>query len=145
GKEVRKEISGGKVHSCWIDLESQQFIQIVVIAKEIDLAVVLQRPDGLIVRQLFTANPRGEAIVNWVAQDAGKYRLEVRATELDQKPASYVAKIEALRTATPIDRSLFDGENVFDEGEKLLAKRDPNVFSAAFNKYEEARVLFQTA
>ncbi len=143
---VEREIAGGQAHSYRLTLAPEQFLSVVVEAKNADTFATVYAPDGrpiLEARNLFdTAKPER---VFLIAESQGDYRIEVRALGPETERGRYVIRIEQWRIATSRDRDLVVAARAFAEAETLHAKRTAEAMRAASAKYEEALPLFRAA
>jgi CHAT domain-containing protein len=143
---VEREIAGGQAHSYRLTLAPEQFLSVVVEAKNADTFATVYAPDGrpiLEARNLFdTAKPER---VFLIAESQGDYRIEVHALGPETERGRYVIRIEQWRIAAPRDRDLVVAARAFAEAETLQAKRTAEAMRAASAKYEEALPLFRAA
>lgn len=146
GRPVEGELRGGGHHSLQVKLTAGQFIRFVVTGHGIDVVASLFGPSGLRLREVPSLSTvEGEAIIFWVAETGGDYRLEVSAPEADARPGRYVAKVAELRASAPRDKSLLAAEDALAAGGQLLAGRTREVLPAAYDKFDEALSLLRSA
>jgi CHAT domain-containing protein/tetratricopeptide (TPR) repeat protein len=143
-KPVEREISQGQIHSYQIKLGSGQYLRTTVEHWGLGVRIALYDPKGQI-RAEFDCRQSGLTPASLIAEDAGTYRLEVRAREKDSIPGRYEAKIEELRPATTRDRSRIAAERAFAEAERLRAEERDEPSRQAIRKYEAARGFWQAA
>ncbi|HWQ32846.1 MAG TPA: CHAT domain-containing tetratricopeptide repeat protein [Blastocatellia bacterium] len=107
GSPVERELSGGQTHVYLLRLEAGQFLDLVVDQRGIDVEVLLTGPDGKLLEQVDSPNgARGPEPLKLIAEQAGVYRLEIRALDKDAKPGRYEAKINELRAGQTSDRDV---------------------------------------
>lgn len=103
GAPVERTLASGQTQNFTVALERNQFLQIVVDQRGIDVVVRIFSPEGQILGVYDTPNgasgPEGASVV---ARSAGVYRIEVAPLEQGGSPASgrYEIKIVDLRAAT---------------------------------------------
>jgi CHAT domain-containing protein len=131
-KTVEKEILGGQTHAYQIKADKEQFLHIVIDQKSANAAVALYSASS---QKVVTAdNPnikRGPEQIFFITPSAGTYDLEITSKENGR----YRVSIEALRAASPSDRSRIEAELAFIEGESFSASTS---HAQALVKYEEA-------
>jgi CHAT domain-containing protein/tetratricopeptide (TPR) repeat protein len=134
GKSLERRIGPGETHEYAIDLAAGQFI-----SYEIDQAPGLVRA--------FLLSPSGAAVAEGgrriitIAEQAGGYRLQVRAS----RPATYVVRIEALRTAIPADRTRLAASARFSAADQLRLQNSVDSRRRALAEYEAALALWREA
>lgn len=142
GKSVEQELKGGESHWYEIALMVGQYVHIVVDQRGIDVVVILYEPSGKKVVEIDSPNgTQGPEPVSLVAETSGAYQMEVRSGEKDAVAGRYVAKIEALRTATTQDNSEMACSRALIEAEQLYAQGTEESLRRAFVKYNEALSL----
>lgn len=105
GTPVERELTGGGVHSYLIKATTEQFFSVTVDQRGIDVVMTLFAPDGKQVTEVDSPNGKqGPEVVSVVANTSGDYRLEVRSSD-KVAAGQYEVKIEALRDATPQDKT----------------------------------------
>ncbi|MGH9936961.1 MAG: tetratricopeptide repeat protein, partial [Blastocatellia bacterium] len=136
GKPIERELAGGQAHSYQITLAAGQFLDTVVEQKGIDVVVTLFGPDGKKLIEVDSPNgAQGPEPIQWIAAEAGTYRLEVRSPEKEAGVGRYEVKIVELRAATETDRALMKALGLYNEAENLLRG----------GKYDEAIPLAERA
>jgi CHAT domain-containing protein/Tfp pilus assembly protein PilF len=142
---MKREISGGEVHSYEIPLATGQFAHVIVFQRGIDLAVTLVGPDGEKLPEIDSPNGSwGPEEVSIVAAGSGSYRLEVRP--LEQSAAGpYEVKIDELRIAGPKELSRVAAQRAYAEGEKFRSEETAESYRRAIDKYEKAYSLRREA
>jgi CHAT domain-containing protein/Tfp pilus assembly protein PilF len=107
GSPVERELSGGQAHVYLLRLEAGQFLDLVVDQHGIDVEVLLTGPDGKLLEQVDSPNgDKGPEPLKLLTEQAGVYRLEIRALNKDARPGRYEAKINELRTEQTSDRDV---------------------------------------
>lgn len=146
GRPIERELKGSDRHSFPVDLQSAQFVRVVVSARGTDVVVTLSGPNG---QKLTEATNQSsieeEGVIVWVAETNGPHQLEIRPTEPSVKPGRYTVRITELRTAGPRDKSLIAGEKALAAGNQQLAGNTPEALAPAYEKFDEAVALFRAA
>jgi hypothetical protein len=101
GVPVERAITAGQSHVYFIDLEQDQFLQLVVDQRGIDVVVRVFSPAGRRLSEVDTPNgANGPESVTAVAGSPGLYRIEVAPLDAKAAPGRYEIKIVELRKAT---------------------------------------------
>jgi CHAT domain-containing protein/tetratricopeptide (TPR) repeat protein len=104
GNAIERNLGGSEAHSYQLDLARNQYAEVVVDQRGIDLAIWAYNSKG---EKLFEANTEtagGQESILLVSDVAESYRLEVRASSAKAPAGSYQIKIKELRPATEQDR-----------------------------------------
>jgi hypothetical protein len=136
GKPIEQELTGGQSHSYQITLAAGQYVKLVVEQRGIDVIVNLYGPDGKQITKFDSEiRTQGQETVSWVANEAGRYRLDVPAKYRNAVAGRYEIQVMDLRLATENDRGLYEVLKVNTE------------FLTLYNagKYDEARPLAERA
>jgi hypothetical protein len=117
GTPIERTLAGGQSHSYTINLEQDQFLQLLVDQRGIDVVVRVFSPAGRRLHEVDTPNGTdGPEDVTVIADTAGVYRIEVAPLDPSPPPGRYEIKIVELRKAT--EQELQAGKNL----EALKAK-----------------------
>src|ERR1051326_8418636 len=102
---VERELRGGQSHSYHFDSAANQFVDLIVEQRYIDVIVVLTSPDGA---QLAEAAPLGRLPgpepLSVLLDKAGRYKVEVRAATKAAVPGHYRISLAERRPALSSDR-----------------------------------------
>jgi CHAT domain-containing protein/Tfp pilus assembly protein PilF len=136
GKPIKRELESGHRHTYRIGLGTDQFLKITVEQQGIDVVVDVLGPDGKQILE-FDSERRlqGQEEVLLAPEVAGEYRLTVQPKHMGAPDGSYDIRIEELRTATEIDRALYEARQLYAESLTLVRA----------GKYDEARHLRERA
>jgi CHAT domain-containing protein/Tfp pilus assembly protein PilF len=116
GNPIERELAGGQSHSYQMTLAAGQYINLMVDQRGIDVAVKLSGPDGKqIIHFDFEIRTQGREIVEWVAEEAGSYRLDVTAKYESAAAGGYEIQAMELRLATENDRALHEARKLSSE------------------------------
>ncbi len=144
-RAVERSIAGGEKHVYRVVVAAEQFLQIVLDQRGIDLAVALLTNDG---KDLVVADSRsasqGPESLSYVAQQTGELRVEVRAGDDRTVRGRYEIKVTALRTATQADRTRAAAESAMRDADTLLGERDPAKRRQGIEKAQTALSQWQT-
>ncbi|HET9787321.1 MAG TPA: tetratricopeptide repeat protein, partial [Pyrinomonadaceae bacterium] len=137
GKPIERQLSKDETHSYAIVLTTGQYGHLIVDQRGIDVAVAMYGPDGAKLVEVDSPNyNHGPEPLSFVADTAGTYRLEVRATS--EITARYEVRLEQLRTATQEDRSSVAAQKLFAEAKELRDQRKSETYQQALEKYQAA-------
>jgi len=110
GTPVERTLAAGQSHSYTISLEQDQFLQLLVDQRGIDVVVRAFSPAGRRLREVDTPNGTdGPEDVTVIAETAGVYRIEVTPLDPSPPPGRYEIKVVELRKAT--EQELQAGKN----------------------------------
>lgn len=146
GQTIEREIDGAERHAYRIALARGQFLRAVVEQRGVNVALTLFGPQGdKLAEADRSRTTQGTESLSVVAESAGDYRLEVRASETDVAAAGrYEARIAEAREATTRDRSRAAAERMLEEARR----RDERLPLAeshrkSIEKYEAALKLWR--
>ncbi|HEY6188654.1 MAG TPA: tetratricopeptide repeat protein [Pyrinomonadaceae bacterium] len=123
GKPVERELKGGEAHSYRIALARDQYLEVMIEQRGVDVAIALVGPDGKMLGEVNRAKgAKGAETLTFVADAPGSYRLEVRAAEKNATTGRYEVQIIKLRTATPEERTLEEARRLAEESRGLRQK-----------------------
>lgn len=134
GKPIERELAGGGSHSYRIALAKDQFLHLAVEQRGIDVTLRLLDAAGKEIAEVNTINgTQGMESIKFVANAAGDYRLEVKATEERANAATYQLKLIELRNAMEADRARTEALILMAEalGSRGKGKIDDVITSAA--------------
>ena len=129
---VEREIGGGETHRYKFALQKDEFYQVRVEQKGIDLALNLFDANGKILAAMDSPSGRkGAETLSFAASEAGDYILEVVSDEEPQKRKyliavkyDYTILRTAARTATAQDRRRVEVERVFVEAFNEISRAE---------------------
>ncbi|HMW01298.1 MAG TPA: CHAT domain-containing protein [Acidobacteriota bacterium] len=136
GKTVDRALKGGEKHRFLVQLNANDFLNLVVNQKGIDVVVRLLGPDGKTVQEVDRPNgTQGEEPLSFIAEQTGNYTLEIESLEKAAPSGKYELKPEAIKPATEQDRAQLEIEKLFATGEQLYRS----------TKYDQALTITQQA
>src|ERR1051325_4134520 len=103
GTPIERTLAGGQSHSYSITLDPNQYLQLVVDQRGIDVIVRVFSPAGRKIGEFDSPNGGdGPENVSVTAIDGGAYRIEVAplGQTLDPSPGKYEIKVTEVRKAT---------------------------------------------
>ncbi|HEX3130807.1 MAG TPA: CHAT domain-containing tetratricopeptide repeat protein [Thermoanaerobaculia bacterium] len=131
----------GKPHAWLISMEPGRFADVTVEQKGVDVAVSLRGPDGKVRASIDSPNgSRGPEPIPFLADSAGTYRLEIKASG----EGLYAVRIGDVRPATAADRIRIQAERLLSEGEALRLKEDRASLVQAAERARQAERLFRS-
>ena len=99
---IEKDLRAGQTHTYTINLEREQFLQLVIQPGGLDIVVRVFLPDGKLLREINDLNETEDlASVELVSEFSGAYRFEIASTaDANAVAIHYQIKIAELRKAT---------------------------------------------
>lgn len=137
GEKVERDLCCRKNHSYWVELESGQFLRVLIQQKGIDLGVAVFAPDSRLLREL-QCHRGGPTSVSLIAGVSGEYRLEIASLEEGEGEGRYNVSIEQIRPVVASDENRVAGEKAFEEAEQLRWQWIAESSRKAIGKYKEA-------
>ncbi|MFY9224948.1 MAG: tetratricopeptide repeat protein [Blastocatellia bacterium] len=124
GKAIERELKADESHSYFIELKANDYLNLVVEQKGIDVVLRLFSPSGEQLQEVDSPNgTQGEEPLEIVLDKEGTYRLEIASPEKEAKTAKYQALIKELRASTEQDIELNKAtklnvgvESLYDQG-----------------------------
>jgi len=128
---IERTLSPAETHSYTINLERDQYLQLAIEQRGIDVLVRVFQPDGKLLRELDSSNgDEGVEQVEVIAEAAGTYRFEVSPLEDAETSAKgkYEIKVIALRKATAEELQIRKNVNIRKaKGLALLIETSQNL------------------
>ncbi len=141
GPGVERQLAGGEIDAWEIDLVAGQYLFVTFDQRGIDVVVNVYAPGH---RPLIEVDrpygPVGVEKVHLVAETTGRYRLEVRRFNAEER-GSYLVRIEALRPAGPPDVLRARAERELWEARGWKGKTPE--FWEAVAKFERSLLMFE--
>jgi len=146
GVPVERTLSGGEVHTYEINLKVDQFINLVVDQRGIDVVVTLLGPDGKQIVEVDSPNgSRGPEPVWYVSAAAGTHKVVVRSLDKEALAGKYEIRIEKQRAATTEDRKRADAQRDLIQGAQLLTQKTEESSKQAAEKFSSALDLWRAS
>jgi CHAT domain-containing protein/tetratricopeptide (TPR) repeat protein len=137
GERVSGVLAAGEIHTYSIDLRAGEFARLAVVQQDRDVAAALVAPNGLRTEVNVAAGSYGLEPVSVLAESAGGYHVEVRATATAAS-TRYAIESEAPRAATALDRVHIRAERAQAEGAALARSGAPGASRAAVERFSAA-------
>ncbi len=144
GKPIERELAGGQTHAFRIALAADQFLNVVVEQRGIDVVAALFGPDGQKLVEVDSPNgAQGPEQVLAITQAAGNHRIEVRSTQKEAAAGRYEIKIVEARAAEAPDHKRLAAQKLSAEAAQLRKNPSAESLRLAIEKHKEARSLWQ--
>ena len=119
-----REISGTISHRWSVQAAEGQYVELIIENKNIDVAITVRRADGGVHRTVNHEGYAGSQIVRWIAMPGVGGDVEVQSIGLGAL-GRYGITLQALRIATPRDRSMVEADELIQRaGAERAARRD---------------------
>ena len=145
GNPIERTLSAGESHIYTINLQKDQFVQLVVDQRGIDLVVRVFTPKGRKLGEFDSPNgSEGPENVSVIAELPGPYRIEVAPLDPSEDPQSgrYEIKVVELRKATEQELQSVRNLELLNQKAIALLKETTATFPELNNA--QARARFQT-
>ena len=134
-KPLQRELAGGQSHTYPLTLGAQQFLNLVVEQRGIDVEVLVLGPDQKQFIKVDSPNGiRGTEPLSFVAETTGNYQLVVQSPEASAKPGAYEITVQALRPASPADMTIAAAFKSYLEMMDFVTQKKTNEAVAAQEK-----------
>jgi CHAT domain-containing protein/Tfp pilus assembly protein PilF len=144
GVPVEREMAGEDTHVYLIQVNSGEYLHVVVDQRGIDVLVRLVSPDGRQVSEIDSPNGmNGPEPISLVADSPGAYRLEVVSYDRKAPAGRYEVRVVELRAATANDRLRIAAERAYFEGQKLSEQGTEEARRKSIVKYFEALPIWR--
>jgi CHAT domain-containing protein/Tfp pilus assembly protein PilF len=140
---IERKLEGAERHDYQVTLVKDQFVHILVEQRGVDVIVRLYAPGGKQLVEVDSPNgTQGPETVFAIAEEAGRYRIEVVKQDKGAAAGSYEIRLEELRAATAEDR-----QHVGRFAEIMLATQLSRQANDLYRKgkYSEAGPIYESA
>jgi len=145
GSFVEQHMKAGETHAYELTVGAQQFAQILVEQKGVDVGVRVFAPGDALLIEMDSPNGfYGRETVSIFSQSPGKYRIEVYSYR-GFPSGDYGVKVVGPREASDGDKLRPTAERLFSEGQSLRSQAGRLPTQEARAKYEEAINKYQQA
>ncbi len=142
GTPIERSISPGESHVYEFDLSLDEFLDLEIEQRGVDVALRLFDPAGGLTHEMdFPIADLGSEKLLAVAKMSGRYRLEVDAWETGGPMGSYVARL-VMGSAGENERLRGRAVSLFRDAGRLAAKRQ---YKDAVSQYRESSALSRQA
>jgi CHAT domain-containing protein/Tfp pilus assembly protein PilF len=134
---IEREMTGAETHRYKFDLQANEFFQVLVEQKGVDVALKLLDADGKTLATMDSPNGKeGLETLSLVTEKAGNFVFEVSGFDEKAEKGIYIIKRQASRPATAVDKRRVEVERLFVEGIAALVTQGQG--EIAVKKLEEA-------
>lgn len=127
------EMKGSETHRYKFDLKKDEFFQVRVEQKDIDVFVKLFDENRKLVVQRDSPNLEfGFEILSWISKESGNYQIEISPYEDNAKSGKYKLKRIESRTSLEPDKERLESETLLRDIIKLYSAKE---------KSEEAKII----
>lgn len=138
------EMIGAETHRYKIDLKENQFFQVRVEQKGIDVVLKLSDAADAPLAEIDSPNGnRGFEVLSFINSKAGVYLISVVKLEANTPKGNYSIFLETPRTATEKDVKFLQAKKEFSEAQALLSQRTLESFQKAREKFIKCSIYFQ--
>ena len=145
GKRVERQFAASDIHSYQFDLLLNQYAEVVVDQRGIDVAIWGYDPKGQKLAEADAFRVGDEESIIFVGDTPGIYRLEIRSSTPKVPAGSYEIRIKELRPATEKDKLTITGSRIVATAVQLEKQGSADGFRKAIAKYQEALLVFKQA
>jgi hypothetical protein len=129
GIPVEVALLNGESHSYQIALTADQYLQVEVARRGVDVIMELFDPAGTKLTEVDNARVKqGSELLTFIADVLGNYRIQISMAEKNAPAGRYEVKVIALKAPTADERSLEEARRLSEDSRKLRKK----------GKYDEA-------
>jgi tetratricopeptide (TPR) repeat protein len=143
GKPIERGLAGGQTHSYLINATTNQYIQVIVEERGIEVLLTLFAPNGKKLTEVDSIYETPSLKSASMITEPGVYKLEIRANGKDEASGKYEARIAQMHAPTEQDRNHVAAQTAFSEAERLLERSDAESLQGAIKKYEEALTFYR--
>jgi CHAT domain-containing protein/tetratricopeptide (TPR) repeat protein len=134
---IEREMTGAETHRYKFDLEANEFFQVRVEQKGVDVELKLHDDKRNVLATMDSPNDKqGPETLSFIADKSSAFVLEVKPLDAKVEKGKYSISREESRTAATKDRRRVGVERVFVEG--MIALNVVGQREVALNKLEEA-------
>jgi CHAT domain-containing protein len=143
GTIIERQLSGAEIHTFTLGLESQQYVALQIQQQGIDVTASVFNPNGEKLADFDGQHcNRGQESVVFIAETAGLYRLDLKATEKVVKSGGYTIQLVERREGAARDRQFIAAIFAFNEGRLRLRSDEPESIRAAITAFQKALETF---
>ena len=145
GKTIERKLSGGQVHVYELDLPPNDYAEIVVDQRSIDVSLTAYDAQGQKLTYVDGLKVPDQESLLLIGTASGPYRLEIRAPFAKAPEGTYEIKIKERRTATEKDKNVVAAWRLVAEGLEFERQTKAASWRQAIEKYEVALPLWRAA
>jgi CHAT domain-containing protein len=114
---IEREIAGAEAHTYNFDLKANEFFQVLVEQKGVDVELKLFDANRNVLATMDSPNGKaGPETLSFVAEKSGKFILEVKAPDAKAEKGTYAIHREPSRASSTRDKYRVDIERMFADG-----------------------------
>ena len=134
---IEREMTGAETHRYKFDLKANEFFQVRVEQKGVDVTLKLSDASGNVLATMDSPNSKeGPETLSLIAEKSGGFVLEVSVLDAKAEKGNYSIRREAARTATERDKRRVEVERLFVEG--MTARSKEGQSETAIAKLKDA-------
>jgi len=142
-KKITSKITLNHTHTYNVQLEKDQFLQVAVEQKGVDILIKLYSPDKLLLSEFDGwTSTWGIDKLSWIAKIEGNYTLEIICSNNDGEPGEYEIYIKELRSHIAEDKKVIEAEKLFMQANSSRGKSDKTFFENAIKEYAESISIY---
>jgi tetratricopeptide (TPR) repeat protein len=145
GKTIERKLAGGQVHVYELDLRLNDYAEIAVDQRSINVGITAYDPQGQKLTYIDGLQVPDQDVVLLIGDMPGLYRLEVRAPFAKAPEGTYEIKIKELRTATEKDKANVAAWRLFADGLEIERQAKAASLRQAIEKYQAAVQLWHSS
>ncbi|MGE0132169.1 MAG: CHAT domain-containing protein [Blastocatellales bacterium] len=147
GKTIEREMAGGETHSFQVLAQAGQYLRVALDQHGIDVRLDLLEPGGQRLVTMDSLNEtQGIEAASLIAEQTGRYRVEVASLVKEAPAGRYEIKLAALREVSEQDRKWIAAQSAYAEGQRLLEAREgAESLLKSVGNYEEAALNWRAA
>ncbi len=144
GADLTRELAGGASHEYSLELPADQFLQVIVEQRGVDVIVELLDSQGEPLLGVDSPLGRyGQEVLTAVTDATGRHLLRLRAGEPQAPAGSYRLVLTELHPATAEERRRAQAERLMAQGEELRRQATQESLGQAQVHYQAALTTFQ--
>lgn len=148
GQSMTREMTGAETHRYTFELKKDEFFQVRVEQKGVDVALRLLDAEGKELAKMDSPNGKnGPETLTWVGSADSKLTLEIGKLDSKSEPGAYSVLREKFRWATEVERKFISAQTnarrLFSAAESLYKTKTPESQKEALAKYREAGSVFR--
>jgi CHAT domain-containing protein/Tfp pilus assembly protein PilF len=146
GQAIVKETNETQIHLYQLSLQSEHLVAVEVDQRGIDLVIKVIAPNGKEILEVDGPHGnKGIEKIEFITNESGDFKLEIRALEKKPAQGSYEIKFVELRTATQQDKIILAAKTKYDEASALYGGTGETGRKQAIAKLEESLALWREA
>ena len=142
GKTIERQLSGAQVHTYELDLPLNEYAEIVIDQRSVDVSISAYDPKGQKLYYTDNLQVPDQETVTLLGVVPGKYRLELRSLFAKTPEGTYLIRIKALRTATEQDKNAVTAGKLIADGLEFERQAKAESLRKAIEKYQAAVPLW---